>query len=67
MHHCNAVLQTCARRRQNNALSIACDVATVGLIQAAQHCSECAFACTVLAEECVYFARLNVEVDGVVR
>jgi hypothetical protein len=67
MHHCNAVLQTCARRRQNYALTIARDVATVGLIQTAQHCGERAFAGTVLAKECVYFAWLNVEVDGVVR
>jgi hypothetical protein len=66
MNHCNAVLQTCARRRQNYSLTITCDVAIVWLIQAAQHCSQSAFAGAVLSEKSVNFARLDIEINGIV-
>jgi hypothetical protein len=67
MHHCNAVLQTCARRRQNNTLTIASDVASVWLIQAAQHGGQCAFAGAVFSKESVDFTGLYFEINGIVR
>jgi hypothetical protein len=66
MNHCNAVLQTCARRRQDYTLTITRDVAIVWLIQAAQHGGKSAFAGAVLSEKRVNFARLDIEINGII-